>query len=113
MIQSRRSLMRLIGMILPSLAILPCAPRTALKQLKPTRPKQGESVATVRKWLDHYGVSKDKLDMVDQNPTNSTSSLRQSFQDDPLISAGGLLLPTGFCRYCLIGTTGDNQPRVS
>jgi hypothetical protein len=114
MIQSRRSLIRLVGMLLPSLAMLPYARRKALEQ--PTRPNlyhDGESVSTVRKWLDHHGVTLEKLDFVDAGRTPSTSDLRRSFRDDPLISASGLLLPTGFCRYCLTKTSGDNQPRVS
>ena len=112
MTQSRRSLMRLVGMLLPSLAMLPYARRKALEQ--PTRPNidhDGESVTLVRKWLDHYGVTLEKLGFVDAGRTRSTSDLRRSFRDDPLISAGGLLLPTGFCRYCLTGRSdGEHEP---
>jgi hypothetical protein len=112
MTQSRRSLMRIVGMLLPSLAILPYSRHKALKQL--IRPNLGEdSEFVIRNWLNYHGVTSEKLDITDSRRARSTGDLRRSFQDDPLISVGGLLLPTGFCRYCLARRSDDDQPRVS
>lgn len=117
MLQSRRSVMRLVGVLLPSLAIFPYAGRKATAALEPPGQELdplGESVAAVRAWLMGHGVTAETLDRLDMARSAATSDLRQSFRDDPLVSAGGLLLPAGFCRYCLTGRLDDaREPAVS
>ena len=118
MLQSRRSVMRLVGALLPSLAIFPYTGRKATAAFEPPGQELGgqlgESVAAVRAWLMGHGITAEALDRLDTARSAATSDLRQSFRDDPLVSAGGLLLPAGFCRYCLTARLDDpREPAVS
>jgi hypothetical protein len=117
MLQSRRSEKRLLGVLLPSLAIFRYGRREATAAFEPSGQEfdlSGESAAAIRTWLIGHGITRDVLDRLDAGHSAATSDLRQSFRDDPLVSAGGLLLPTGFCRYCLTARFNEvREPRES
>jgi hypothetical protein len=116
MFLSRRTLIRLSGMSMPSLAFMNLARKKPPAALPPARPGLQDrmlSVDVVKAWLAHHDVTIAKLDRLDGAPRNITSDVRASFRDDPVINAGGLLLPAGFCRYCLLAQGGGaDEPNV-
>lgn len=101
---SRRTLLKLLGLSLPSAALSTYAHASVPAALRPMVPKLDPkeiSYVAVREWLFHFEIDSDKLDSIDKGKGRPTRDLRRSFKDDPVLSVGGLLLPTGFCRYCL------------
>ena len=101
---SRRSILRLLGMLVPGFAASQpwlnarAASGATLLSLPDGK---AESYAAISEWLAGHRISLTTLDRLDGGRSRPTGDIRQSFRDDPLVNSGGLLLPIGFCRYCL------------
>lgn len=103
---TRRSLMSLAAGVLPGLAAFAGGGRIPAV----AGPDGiGLSVEAIGAWLTSQDITLETLDRRDGGKGRITAELQQSFTEDPLIAAGGLLLPTGFCRFCLLAA----QARVS
>jgi hypothetical protein len=99
MLLSRRSALRAIAAFVSAFAIFGRRGKPALIPLSLERPE--ESVTAVNAWLVQHGITLEKLAQLDGGLGKATLDMKASFNDDPVVNAGGLLLPTGFCRYCL------------
>ena len=99
MLLSRRSALRAIAALVSVLAIFPWRGKPAL--VPPSLDRPDDSVAAVNAWLVEHRITLKKLAQIDGGLGKATLDIKASFNDDPVVNAGGLLLPTGFCRYCL------------
>jgi hypothetical protein len=101
---SRRSLLQIVGLI-PGLAAVPLrfGHKSAVFESKDLNLGEKQFAFTVvGAWLIQNGVTLGKLDRLDGGTGQPTTDLRQSFHADPLVGVSGVLLPTGFCRYCIL-----------
>jgi hypothetical protein len=99
MLLSRRSALRAIAAFVSVFAIFGRRGKPTL--VPPSLEHPEESVAAVNAWLVQHGITLKKLAQADGGLGRATLDMKASFNDDPVVNAGGLLLPTGFCRYCL------------
>jgi hypothetical protein len=99
MLLSRRSALRAIPAVLSAFAVL--RRRGSPVVAPPWLDRPQESVVAVNVWLVQHGITAEKLAQADSGLGKPTVDIESSFNDDPVVNAGGLLLPTGFCRYCL------------
>jgi hypothetical protein len=113
MFLSRRSLLQIVASI-PGLAAVSLRLGDTTAAFNPKDLNLGEgqfAFATVGGWLIQNGVTLGKLDSLDAGTGQPTTDLRESFEADPLVGVSGVLLPTGFCRYCiLIGQPNHSRP---
>jgi len=98
MLQSRRSAIRTVAAFISAVAVFSGLRKPALP---PPALDGDQSIAAVKVWLDRQGITLERLANTDGETGTPTANLKDSFRDDPVINAGGLLLPTGYCRYCL------------
>ena len=105
MLISRRTAFRAIAALVSAFAVFGRRGKPILTPPSLEHPE--ESVAAVNAWLVQHGITPEKLAEADGGWGKATIDLKASFGDDPVVNAGGLLLPTGFCRYCLTSGATD------
>jgi len=99
MLLSRRSALQAIAAFVSAFAVFARRGKPVL--VPPSLERPEDSVAAVNAWLVQHGITPERLTQADGGQGKATLDLKASFEADPVINAGGLLLPTGFCRYCL------------
>lgn len=101
---TRRAILQLVAALPPGMIMGKEAGEPTLSAaqfLQSVKASHREAALAIGAWLARNGVNDSKLDRAHPSRRTPTRDIRVSFRDGPLIKVDGLLLPAGFCRFCL------------
>ena len=100
---TRRALLQLLATLPPGMMLEPNGgPTPAAAQILHTIEKEHrEAALAIGEWLWENGVNAQTLKSARPGRNVPVRDIRASFRDDALIDVDGVLLPSGFCRFCL------------